>query len=97
MTLEPEFKFPDVSRGIEDLKFDPTGRRLVGLSRTQLVLWDPATGHEMLSLRCRTGALDFAFNPQLAFSSDGRSIAASQFDDTVAVWTAEADDGFPKR
>jgi hypothetical protein len=51
----------------------------------------------MLSLRCRTGALDFAFNPQLAFSSDGRSIAASQFDDTVAVWTAEADDGFPKR
>jgi WD40 repeat protein/predicted Ser/Thr protein kinase len=87
-TLQVRLEFPDIVERIEDLQFAPDGRRLAGLTRSHLVLWDSETGHQLLALRCRTSAMDYAFNPQLAFSPDGSRIAATQFDDTIVVWSA---------
>ena len=74
-----------------DLAFSPEGRRLVGVSRDVVKLWDAGTGHEVLTLR---GApqrhWDPAFNPRVLFSPDGKRLAATNWDETISVWEAES-------
>ncbi len=74
---------------IEDLAISPTGRRLAGVTRRNVVLWDAATGHRVLALTAKTPPGSPIFNPQVVFSADGKQIAATQHDDTVAVWRTE--------
>jgi eukaryotic-like serine/threonine-protein kinase len=73
-----------------DLAFSPDGRRLAGVSREVVKVWDAATGHEVLTLR---GApqrhWDPAFNPRVRFSPDGKRLAATNWDETISVWDAE--------
>src|SRR5262249_7887218 len=63
--------------------------RLAGISRDAVKVWDPATGQELLTLR---GApqrhWDPAFNPRLAFRSDGTALAGTSWDESVALWAA---------
>jgi hypothetical protein len=74
-----------------DLAFHPDGRRLAGVSRDVVKVWDAGTGHEVLTLR---GApprhWDPAFNPRVLFSPDGRRLVATNWDETISVWEADA-------
>jgi WD40 repeat protein len=72
-----------------DLAFSPDGRRLAAVSREDVLLWDVATGQQVLTLRgapLRPG--DIGFNPRLAWSPDGRRLAASNWNFSVSIWDA---------
>jgi WD40 repeat protein/tRNA A-37 threonylcarbamoyl transferase component Bud32 len=79
-----------------DLVFSPDGRRLAGISRDLVKLWDTETGQEVLTLR---GApqrhFDPAFNARVVFSPDGSRLAGSNWDESISIWEAavQATDG----
>ena len=71
------------------LAFSPDGRRLAGVDREQLIVWDVPTGQEVLLLRGagpRPG--DGGFNPALTWAADGRQLAATNWDGSVSIWDA---------
>jgi WD40 repeat protein/serine/threonine protein kinase len=72
-----------------DLTFSPDSRRLAAISRDMVKMWDVETGHEALTLR---GAAqrhrDPSFNPRLAFSPDGTSLAGTNWDESISTWEA---------
>jgi WD40 repeat protein len=72
-----------------DLAFTADNRRLVGISRDVVKLWDVGTRQEVLSLR---GApqrhWDPAFNPRVAFSSDGKRLAGTNWNESISMWDA---------
>ena len=54
-----------------------------------MILWDVRTGREALRLRgAPFRSSDPGFNPQVAWSPDGRRLAASNFDFSLSVWNA---------
>jgi tetratricopeptide (TPR) repeat protein len=70
-----------------DLAFSPNGRRLAGVDREQVRLWDVQAGQELLTLRgAPPRPADGGFNPALAWSPDGRRLAASNWDGSISVW-----------
>jgi WD40 repeat protein len=75
-----------------DLAFSPNGRRLAGISRDLIMMWDVVTGHEVLTLR---GApqrhWDPAFNPRVAFSPDGKWLVGTNWDESISLWEAEVE------
>jgi WD40 repeat protein len=79
-----------------DLAFSPDGRRLAGISRDLVTLWEVETEHEVLTLR---GApqrhWDPAFNPRVTFSPDGKRLLGTNWDESISLWEAEVevDDG----
>lgn len=85
--LGAPLSFPAVDR-IEDLRFLPDNRRVVGASRTRTFMWDASTGHKVLTLEGPRRAYDYAFGPSVAVSDDGKRIAASQWDTSVDIWSA---------
>ncbi len=76
-------------QSLNTVTFGPDGRRLAGASRDMVKLWDAATGQEILTLRPLTAKRerDFAFLPKVAFSPDGKRIAANFHQgDSILVW-----------
>jgi WD40 repeat protein/tRNA A-37 threonylcarbamoyl transferase component Bud32 len=72
------------------LAYSPDGRRLAAVSRDAVKVWDAETGREVFTLRgAPRRAWDPAFNPQVTFSSDGKRLAATNWDQTISVWEAE--------
>ncbi|MFO0880316.1 MAG: protein kinase [Gemmataceae bacterium] len=78
-------------RILGDVAFHPQGNRLAVASREGIItLYDAATGKEVLTLQGRTGReMDRAFPPRVAFSPDGRRLAATDY--TLGLWIWEAD------
>jgi WD40 repeat protein/serine/threonine protein kinase len=66
---------------LEGLAFSPDGRRLASGSYDQTVIWDSATGKELLSLKGHT-----AIVMSVAFSPDGQRLASVSYDKTVKIW-----------
>jgi WD40 repeat protein/serine/threonine protein kinase len=72
-----------------ELAFDPTGKRLAGINRDLVKMWDLETGHEVLSLRGAPKRYwDPAFNPRLAFSADGKRLVGTNWDESISIWDA---------
>jgi WD40 repeat protein len=64
--------------------FSPDGTRLASASQDATVkVWDTAAGHEALSLKGHTGAVN-----SVCFSPDGTRLASASQDATVKVWSA---------
>jgi WD40 repeat protein/serine/threonine protein kinase len=76
-----------------DLAFSPDGRRLAGISREVVKLWDVGTGHEVITLR---GAAqrnwDPVFNPRVLFGPDGKRLVGTNWDESISVWDAGTTD-----
>jgi WD40 repeat protein/serine/threonine protein kinase len=79
-----------------ELAFDPSGKRLAGINRDLVKMWDLETGHEVLSLRGAPKRYwDPAFNPRLAFSADGKRLVGTNWDESISMWDGgvEGDSG----
>jgi WD40 repeat protein/tRNA A-37 threonylcarbamoyl transferase component Bud32 len=72
---------------LEGLAFSPDGRLLAGASRTDVFVWDVEEGQEVLALGGsppRSG--DGGFSPRIAWSADGKRLAATNWTHRVSVW-----------
>jgi WD40 repeat protein/tetratricopeptide (TPR) repeat protein len=69
------------------LAFSPDGRRLAGVDREQVRVWDARDGREILILRSAPPrSLDGGFNPTVVWSPDGRQLASLNWDRTVSIF-----------
>jgi WD40 repeat protein len=82
-----------MERGVYRLAFHPDGKRLAGVNREQVKVWDVGLGKEVVTLRGPPPPSDGGFNPTLAWSHDGRRLAASNWDASVSVWDSDEHDG----
>jgi WD40 repeat protein len=77
-----------------DLAFSPDDKRLAGISRDAVKLWDVATRHEVMTLR---GApqrhWDPAYNPRVLFSPDGKRLVGTNWDESISLWDASLTGG----
>jgi WD40 repeat protein/serine/threonine protein kinase len=79
------------AHGFGALAFSPDGRLLAAVDREQVKIWHVVSGQDVLILRgAPPRTWDPGFNPLIAWSPDGRRLAATNWDMTVSVWdTAE--------
>jgi WD40 repeat protein len=88
--------------GILSVAFSPDGKRLAGVNTSNtVILWDVVTGGEALSLEVDNPLVHFHGEPgpggggifgnvNVAFSPDGRYLAASTWSKKVKIWDAGA-------
>jgi WD40 repeat protein len=70
-----------------DMSYSPDGTRLAGVGRLQVQLWDAISGSPVLALRgAPPRPKDVGFNPKIAWSPDGRRLAASNWNGTASIW-----------
>jgi WD40 repeat protein/serine/threonine protein kinase len=82
------------TNGVTSVAYSRDGGRLAASSRDNTVkVWDAATGQELLTLKTHSkhahvvgGVPVVAEGRGVAFSPDGRLLAAGSADDTVTVW-----------
>lgn len=87
--LHPEPLSASVTDTIRDLAFSPDSQRLAGASRIQAHLWDVLTGQMILTLQGGPPRpSDKGLNSRIAWSPDGRRLAASQWNSSVTIWDA---------
>lgn len=84
-TTEPSDYF-----STQRLAFSPDGRRLATADSSLVRIWDTESGDLVRTLEGHEGDVW-----SIAFSRDGRSLAAGSADNTVRVWDAES--GEPRR
>jgi WD40 repeat protein len=77
-----------------ELAFSPDGKRLAGISRDLVMMWDAESGLPTLTLRGATQRhYDAPFNPRLAFSPDGVQLAGTNWNESFSLWQGDpADD-----
>ena len=73
---------------LTDLAFNPAGTRLAATGYSDVVtLRDTATWDEVISFVCAPGRRDdWAFPALVAFSRDGRSLAATHWNGEFSIW-----------
>jgi len=80
--------------GIGALAFSPDSERLAGVNRERVQVWDVPSGQEVLFLcGAEPRPTDNGFNPRVAWSHDGRRLAASNWDRSVSIWAADYSGG----
>ncbi len=73
-----------------ELAFSPDGRRLAAVDREVVSIWDVQTGKSILALRgSPPRPTDLASNAALAWSPNGRWLAAVNWDGSVALWDGD--------
>jgi WD40 repeat protein len=70
---------------MEDITFSPDGKRIAGATGDSVVLWEAATGRDILTLK---SPVTFSRLLSVSFSPDGRRLAAANTVGTVLVWDA---------
>jgi WD40 repeat protein/beta-lactamase regulating signal transducer with metallopeptidase domain len=84
-TISPRSFLKGPVQGFWTLAFSPDGKSLVtgGSSAPALKVWDVATGEERLALR----AASASYIRCLAFSADGKMLAAGHGDGSIGLWS----------
>jgi WD40 repeat protein len=78
------------SQLICELAFSPDRKRLAGISRDLVLLWDVEAGLSTLTLRGATQRhFDAPFNPRVLFSPDGEQLAGSNWNESFSLWQAD--------
>src|SRR5262249_60828522 len=78
-------------RVLLEVAFSPDGKRLAGISRDVIKLWDAEAGRGILTLRGATQRYwDSPFNPRVAFSPDGAQLAGTNWDESFSLWDGGA-------
>ena len=76
--------------GASGLEFSPDGRHIAATGM-ETTVWDIATGQRLLALK--GPAVAVGASHRLAYSADGRRLAAVGENDTIMIW--DADNGRP--
>jgi WD40 repeat protein len=75
------------SQSLFRLAFSPDGRRLAGINREKVQIWNIPDLQDVLVLRgAQPRSLDGGFNPVMAWSQDGRQLASLNWDGSISVW-----------
>jgi WD40 repeat protein len=87
-----EVTFPQPLRAdapLTSVAFTPDGKRLAAVGYDgNVVLWDFASGVEVMTLRCAAGPRpdDRGYSPRVVFSSDGGLLASNDWSGDISIW-----------
>ena len=75
------------------LAFSPDSQRLASVDREKTKLWDVTSGREVLLLYgAPARSWDGGYNPQIAWSPDGRRLGATNWTQVISIWDAAEHD-----
>ena len=83
-SAEPVSTLSGFNSDVASVAFSPDGKRLLTASDITAMVWDVATGSQLLALNGHMGRIN-----QAIFTPDGRSILTASADTTARVWDAD--------